>query len=144
MDRDLDLTKLSLLEGCGAHTPLAAGKAGRRFTPTRRRLAAAAADAWIEQRLVARSSKPPRMKPATLSKGRPWVGAREARGVIGNMLEDFRRGVPSEVDYLNGAVVRAAGELGVSAPAHQRMVDLVHELERSGAAPGRERAGDML
>ena len=37
-------------------------------------------------------------------------------------------GGPSEVDWLNGAVVAAATELGGSAPVNRRLTELFHEV----------------
>ena len=51
----------------------------------------------------------------------------------GSTLQSIRRGVPSEIDHLAGAVVRTAHRLGREAPVNQLLVELVHEVERSGA-----------
>jgi 2-dehydropantoate 2-reductase len=51
-----------------------------------------------------------------------------------SMADDLAKGRPTEVDYLNGAVVRLAGELGRTAPVNARMVELVHAAE-AGAPP---------
>ncbi len=50
----------------------------------------------------------------------------------GSTLQSIRRGQASEIDYLNGAVVLAAREAGIAAPVNQLLVELVHEVERSG------------
>lgn len=51
----------------------------------------------------------------------------------GSTLQSVRRGQPTEIDYLNGAVVREAERIGRSAPINAAMVRLVHEVEGSGA-----------
>jgi 2-dehydropantoate 2-reductase len=51
-----------------------------------------------------------------------------------SMADDLARGRPTEVDYLNGAVVRLAERLGRTAPVNARMVELVHAAE-AGAPP---------
>lgn len=51
----------------------------------------------------------------------------------GSTLQSVRRGVPSEIDHLAGAVVRTAHRAGREAPVNQLLVDLVHEVERSHA-----------
>lgn len=51
----------------------------------------------------------------------------------GSTLQSVRRGVPSEIDHLAGAVVRTAQRGGREAPVNQLLVDLVHEVERTGA-----------
>ncbi|MBH0010351.1 ketopantoate reductase family protein [Salinibacterium sp. SWN1162] len=50
----------------------------------------------------------------------------------GSTLQSIRRGQPSEVDALNGAVVRAAQERGNEAPLNALMVELVHDVEATG------------
>lgn len=50
----------------------------------------------------------------------------------GSTLQSIRRGQLTEIDYLNGAVVRAAEAIGRTAPVNALMVELVHEVESSG------------
>jgi 2-dehydropantoate 2-reductase len=50
----------------------------------------------------------------------------------GSTLQSIKRGQRSEIDYLNGAVVRAAAAVGLDAPVNARLVGLVHEVERTG------------
>ncbi|MEF2978173.1 ketopantoate reductase family protein [Subtercola sp. YIM 133946] len=50
----------------------------------------------------------------------------------GSTLQSIRRGQPTEIDYLNGAVVAEARQLGRHAPVNQALTDLVHRVERSG------------
>ena len=50
----------------------------------------------------------------------------------GSTLQSIRRGQASEIDYLNGAVVQAAAELGMAAPVNARLTELVHEVESGG------------
>jgi 2-dehydropantoate 2-reductase len=47
-----------------------------------------------------------------------------------SMWEDLQSGRRTEVDYLNGAIVSLAASLGRTAPANQRMVELVHAAHR--------------
>lgn len=50
----------------------------------------------------------------------------------GSTLQSIRRGQRTEIDYLNGAVVAAAAELGVTAPINALLTELVHRVEDSG------------
>lgn len=50
----------------------------------------------------------------------------------GSTLQSIRRGQLSEIDYLNGAVVAAGKNVGVPTPVNARLVELVHEVERTG------------
>lgn len=52
---------------------------------------------------------------------------------LGSTLQSVTRGQPSEVDYLNGAVVREAALAGTSAPVNTLITALVHEVERRGS-----------
>jgi 2-dehydropantoate 2-reductase len=49
----------------------------------------------------------------------------------GSTLQSIRRGQPTEIDYLNGAIVRRGAELGVPTPVSSEIVRLVHEVEAS-------------
>ncbi len=50
----------------------------------------------------------------------------------GSTLQSIRRGQPTEIDYLNGAVVTAAKAVGRDAPVNGALVAMVHEVEASG------------
>lgn len=50
----------------------------------------------------------------------------------GSTLQSVRRGQATEVDYLNGSVVRAAATAGLAAPINERIIELVHTVERTG------------
>lgn len=50
----------------------------------------------------------------------------------GSTLQSIRRGQPTEIDALNGAVARIAREHGRRAPIHEAITALVHEVERTG------------
>lgn len=51
----------------------------------------------------------------------------------GSTLQSIKRGQVTEIDYLNGAVVRAAQAIGRRAPVNAQLVRLVHEVERTKA-----------
>ena len=59
-----------------------------------------------------------------------------------SMWEDLQRGRKTEVDLLNGEIVRLGAQLDVPTPINQRIVDLVKEAEHRGTAPSL--AGDEL
>ena len=50
----------------------------------------------------------------------------------GSTLQSISRGRSTEIDALNGAVVRAAAKLKRVAPINAKLVELVHEVEASG------------
>jgi 2-dehydropantoate 2-reductase len=57
-----------------------------------------------------------------------------------SMLQDVRAGRRTEIDWINGAVVRLAGKHGIDAPTHRLVLELVHFVARSAAASQAERA----
>lgn len=50
----------------------------------------------------------------------------------GSTLQSIRRGQLTEIDFLNGAVVDAARAGRVPAPVNTAIVEMVHEVERTG------------
>ncbi len=50
----------------------------------------------------------------------------------GSTLQSIRRGQRTEIDYLNGVVVREAKEAGIPAPVNTLLTALVHEREDMG------------
>lgn len=61
-----------------------------------------------------------------------------------SMWEDLTQGRPTEVDYLNGEIVRLAERVGVDAPVNRRIVDLIHDAEDSRAGSPRMDAPSLL
>jgi 2-dehydropantoate 2-reductase len=67
---------------------------------------------------------------------RPMRADPEARS---SMWEDLERRRPTEVDYLNGEIVRLAEDVGAPAPVNRRIVALIREAEAAGkGSPGIE------
>jgi 2-dehydropantoate 2-reductase len=60
------------------------------------------------------------------------------------VLQDWQKGRHSEVDDLNGAVLRAQVRTGVSAPANRAVVEVAHRIERGELAAGPENVGLLL
>lgn len=52
-----------------------------------------------------------------------------------SMLDDLDRGRRTEVDHLNGAIVRLAEAAGVDAPLQRALVAAVHAAEAAGGSP---------
>ncbi|CAA9451954.1 MAG: 2-dehydropantoate 2-reductase [uncultured Rubrobacteraceae bacterium] len=66
------------------------------------------------------------------------VGATKA-----SMLQDLERGIKTEVDVINGAVVEKGREHGIETPLNARVVELVHAMEQGERQPGREVFGEL-
>ncbi len=52
--------------------------------------------------------------------------------LYGSILQSIMRGKTSEIDFINGEVVHIAKHLNLSAVLNERIVDMVHEVERTG------------
>jgi 2-dehydropantoate 2-reductase len=48
------------------------------------------------------------------------------------MLQDIEAGKKTEIDYLNGALVRHGLEVGIATPVNSLLTRLVHALEHAG------------
>ncbi|MFF2275107.1 ketopantoate reductase family protein [Agromyces sp. NPDC058126] len=79
--------------------------------------------------------------PLALGQALPWLmGVRMGRVPnLGSTQQSLRRGQPTEIDFLNGAVVREAALAGLDAPVSRALTALVHEVEASGASLPAER-----
>ena len=51
--------------------------------------------------------------------------------LYGSILQSIIRGKTSEIDFINGEVVQVASHLRSAAPLNARIVEMVHEVERS-------------
>jgi 2-dehydropantoate 2-reductase len=52
--------------------------------------------------------------------------------LLGSTLQSLRQQQPTEIDYLNGEVVRLGQEIGVPTPLNATIVKMVHQVERTG------------
>src|SRR5215217_6671236 len=62
-----------------------------------------------------------------------YAGATKA-----SMLQDLERGAKTEVDVINGGVVERGREYGIETPFNERVVELMHAMERGERRPGRD------
>lgn len=61
-----------------------------------------------------------------------------------SMWQDLERRRTTEIEYLNGEIVRLAEAYAVDAPSNRRIVELVHEAERAGAGSPRMDADALI
>jgi 2-dehydropantoate 2-reductase len=57
-------------------------------------------------------------------------------GVRSSMLQDVMKGRATEVDYLNGYIVRKGAETMVATPLNEAVSELVHDIEIGRRTPG--------
>jgi 2-dehydropantoate 2-reductase len=62
-----------------------------------------------------------------------YAGATKA-----SMLQDLERGAKTEVDVINGSVVERGKEHGIETPFNERVVEIMHAMERGERRPGRD------
>jgi 2-dehydropantoate 2-reductase len=55
---------------------------------------------------------------------------------IASMLQDLRRGHPTEIDYLNGAVAALAAARGLPCPVSGALAAIIKAMEQSATLPG--------
>jgi 2-dehydropantoate 2-reductase len=71
------------------------------------------------------------------------IAMRQAGATKASMLQDLERGLKTEVDVINGAVVEKGREIGVKTPLNARVVELMHSMERGERRPGRDVFGEL-
>jgi 2-dehydropantoate 2-reductase len=53
------------------------------------------------------------------------------------MLQDFQKNRPTEIDFINGAVVNEAHKLGISVPVNETVTRIIRTLDILHAQKGR-------
>jgi 2-dehydropantoate 2-reductase len=57
----------------------------------------------------------------------------DRKPIVFSLQQDLKRGKPTEVEHINGEIVRLAATVGLKAPMNAEVVRMVHELEQRGA-----------
>ncbi len=52
--------------------------------------------------------------------------------LLGSTLQSLRRGRSTEIDYLNGEIVRLGEQIGAPTPFNTAIVEMVHRVEQTG------------
>ena len=47
---------------------------------------------------------------------------------VSSMLQDYRRGQPTEIDYITGYLIREAHRLNVAVPENEKVLDSIHQM----------------
>lgn len=88
--------------------------------------------------LVVRSPDDRQRAGEALEVAMSYAGATKA-----SMLQDLERGAKTEVDVINGGVVEKGRKYGVDTPLNERIVEMVHAMERGERRPGRDVFEDL-
>lgn len=54
------------------------------------------------------------------------------RGIVGSMLQDIKKGLPSEVDALNGYLSARSSEVSVPTPVNDQVTDMIKRIQAGG------------
>jgi 2-dehydropantoate 2-reductase len=60
------------------------------------------------------------------------------------MLQDLEQGRPTEVDVVNGGVAQRARTHHIGTPFNDRVVELVHAMERGERSPAPEELTELV
>ncbi len=63
------------------------------------------------------------------------IGWDKHRDLKASMLQDLEKGIPCEIDYINGIVAKKGKEKGVSTPFNDKVIQLVKEAEEGKYVP---------
>lgn len=66
------------------------------------------------------------------------------RKLKSSSLQSLERGKPTEIDYLNGFIVRKAKELGIRTPVNEKIVEMIKEVERGKRKTSPENVEEIL
>ena len=64
--------------------------------------------------------------------------------LYGSILQSIKRGRPSEIDYLNGEFLRLAKDNKLSVPVNEKIVEMVHQVEKTGKFLNKEKLLDNV
>lgn len=63
------------------------------------------------------------------------IAIKKHRLIKASMLQDIEKGIPCEIDYINGIVSRYGKQVSISTPFNDRVIEIVHKLESGELSP---------
>ena len=72
------------------------------------------------------------------------LGSEAMPEAVSSTAQDIARGKPTEIDSLNGFLVRKGAEMGVPTPVNQTLYSLVKLLERAPSRSSSDEPGNEL
>ncbi len=79
-----------------------------------------------------------------MAREEPPEGATGLAALVDAYTADIRKGVPLEINYANGYVIRKGREFGVAAPTHEAVVRMVHEIEQGTRRADRSNLDELI
>ena len=70
--------------------------------------------------------------------------SKKMKDVESSMLQDIHRGLPTEIDYINGYLISLARQNQVQAPTHEKIISLVKQIESGRLKPSHKLAEMLL
>ena len=58
-----------------------------------------------------------------------------------SMAQDIGKGRRTEIDFMNGFIVDKGRMIGIATPSHEKLVELVHRIERGEIKPSPSHLG---
>ena len=63
------------------------------------------------------------------------IAMKKHRGIVPSMLQDLKKGMPCEIDAINGVVCREGRKYSVPTPVNDRIVDTVKKIQAGQLKP---------
>ncbi len=79
-----------------------------------------------------------------MAKEEPPEGAVGLAALVDAYTADIRKGVPLEIYYANGYIIRKAHETGVAVPAHENVVEMVRQIEAGERTAKKENLEELI
>jgi 2-dehydropantoate 2-reductase len=54
------------------------------------------------------------------------------REILSSTLQSIKRGKPTEIEFFNGEIITVGLKVGVSTPCNQKVIELIHSIEKTG------------
>lgn len=63
------------------------------------------------------------------------IGFRKVKKLKASMLQDIEKGIPTEVDYINGIVCNFGKKYNCPTPFNDKIVEIIHKVEKKELSP---------
>lgn len=71
------------------------------------------------------------------------IGLRGHRNVLPSMLQDIRKGLPCEIEVINGYVQKKSREAGIETPVNDQVTEIIRELGKGSRRLGSHNLDDI-
>ena len=85
-----------------------------------------------------------RMAHHPMAQEEPPEGATGLAALVDAYTADIKKGLPLEIDYANGYIIKKGRELNIPTPTHQAVVDMVHQVEQGNLLPQKRNLDTLI